>query len=201
MAFSTYKTIGTVLQEYEIYLTRVGFISEIPFDVPIGFKEELELLFTEGAISSEASICEALIFPVLKEVWKTYRQKFVLWSHEPLKYNDNLSGTPDYTLAKRSRLGSIVFDQPYLLVVEAKQDDFTAGWAQCLAEMIAVQKLNQIPQQVVFGIVTNGRIWEFAKLQNSSFITHPESYSISNLEHLFAAINFVFQQCEIQLSA
>jgi hypothetical protein len=199
MAFSTYKTLGTVLQEYEVYLIRAAFVSELPFDVPIGFKEELELLFTEGAISSEASICEALIFPILKEVWKAYRQKFVLWSHEPLRYDETLSGVPDYTLAKRSRLGSIVFDRPYLLVVEAKQDDFTAGWAQCLAEMIAVQKLNGTPQQVIFGIVTNGRIWEFAKLHNSKFTVHPNSYSIGDLDRLFAVINFMFQECEIQL--
>jgi hypothetical protein len=54
-----------------------------------------------------------------------------------------LSGFPEYILASRSPLGKIVFDKPYLLLVEAKQDNFEAGWAQCLAEMIAAQRLNQ----------------------------------------------------------
>jgi hypothetical protein len=54
---------------------------------------------------------------------------------------------------------------------------------------------------LIFGIVTNGRIWEFVKLQNSEFVTHPDSYSIGNLDRLFAAINFMFQQCKIQLEA
>jgi hypothetical protein len=43
------------------------------------------LLFSEGVVNnSEAAICENLIYPVLKEVWKVYRRKFILWSHETL---------------------------------------------------------------------------------------------------------------------
>ena len=37
-----------------------------------------------------------------------------------------------FFFAKRSPLGP-VRDRPYVLFVEAKKDDFDAGWGQCLA--------------------------------------------------------------------
>ncbi|MEQ9354606.1 hypothetical protein [Coleofasciculus chthonoplastes] len=58
----------------------------------------------------------------LKEVWKAYRRNFLLWSHQALTYDENLSGTPDYIVAKRSPLGTVVFDKPYFVVVEAKKE-------------------------------------------------------------------------------
>ncbi|NEP19536.1 MAG: hypothetical protein F6J97_22030, partial [Leptolyngbya sp. SIO4C1] len=116
-----------------------------------------------------------------------------------LSADAKLSGFPEYTLARRSPLGKVVFDQPYLLLVEAKQDDFEAGWAQCLAEMVAAQKLNETAELTVFGIVSNGRVWQFGQLKEASFTENKQFYTIQDLEQLFAAVNYVFQQCEQQL--
>jgi hypothetical protein len=89
----------------------------------------LDLLFTDGVVdNSEDAICENLIYPVLKEVWKSYRHQLTLWSHQALTYDEDVSGVPDYIVTKRSPLGTIVFDKPYFLVVEAKQDKFEEGW-------------------------------------------------------------------------
>jgi hypothetical protein len=87
------------------------------------------------------------------------------------------------------------------LLVEAKQDDFENGWAQCLGEMAAAQRLNENPEQEVFGIVSNGGFWQFGKLKSNSFTKNKQSYSIDDLNRLFAAINYVFQQCELLLDA
>jgi hypothetical protein len=135
----------------------------------------------------------------LKEVWKCYRSKFLLWSHDSLTYDENLSGFPEYILAKRSPLGKVVFDKPYLLLVEAKQDKFEEGWGQCLAEMIAAQRLNEDPQMTVFGIVSNGDRWQFGKLEADTFTRNITLYSIQELDKLFAAVNYIFRQCELQL--
>ncbi|MCJ8282068.1 MAG: hypothetical protein MJK14_20055, partial [Rivularia sp. ALOHA_DT_140] len=100
-----------------------------------------------------------------------------------------------------SPLGSVVFDTPYLVLVEAKKEsDFSQGRGQCLAEMIAVQRLNQIPEQTIFGIVSNELIWQFGKLNVDVFTQNKIFYTIQELEKLFAAINYVFQQCELQIS-
>lgn len=48
-------------------------------------------------------------------------------SHQSIKYDSELFGIPDYIISKRSELGKIIFETPYLAVVEAKKDDFTSG--------------------------------------------------------------------------
>jgi hypothetical protein len=201
MAFSNYKTIGEVLKAFQVTFTEAIFISEIPFNIPEYFREDLELMMRDAVVdNSEFAICENLIYPVLKEVWKIYRQYFVLWSHESLNYDEKLSGFPEYILAKRSPLGKVVFDKPYFILVEAKQDNFETGWAQCLAEMIAAQRLNGESQIIIFGIVSNGATWQFGKLEGDRFTRNMTPFTIYELDKLFAAVNFVFQQSELQLN-
>lgn len=202
MPFSGYKTVGTVLKEYQITYIESNFIIENEFPISNYFREDLEIVMENNVVNnSEAAICEYLIVPILKEVWKQYRTKFVLWSHQSLNCDSSLNGIPEYILAKKSPLGKLVFDKPYFILIEAKQDNFDAGWAQCLAEMIAAQRLNETPEQEVFGIVSNGGLWQFGKLKNSLFTQNKIFYSIQELERLFAATNYIFKQCELLLDA
>jgi hypothetical protein len=202
MPFSAYKTIDTVVKEFQITYTQSNFIIETEFNITDYFREDLEIVMQDGAADcSEFAICENLIYPVLKEVWKQYRRKFILWSHKSLTYDEKLSGFPEYILAKKSPLGNVVFDKPYFLLIEAKQDNFEAGWAQCMAEMIAAQRLNENPEQEVFGIVSNGGVWQLGKLKSNVFTRNQTFYTIQELDKLFAAINYVFQQCELLLDA
>ena len=201
MAFSNYRIIGEVLKEFQVIYTEANFIIETAFNVSDYFREDLALVMREGVVdNSEFAICENLIYPVLKEVWKQYLNNFILWSHQALTFDNKLSGFPEYILAKKSPLGKIVFDKPYFILVEAKQDNFEAGWAQCLAEMIAAQRLNGELEIIVFGIVSNGERWQFGKLEKEVFTRNTTFYSIQELDKLFAAINYVFQQCESQLN-
>jgi hypothetical protein len=201
MVFSSYKYIGSVLKEFQITYTEADFMNEVEFSVSDYFREDLQIIMQEGVVdNSSLAVCQSLINPVLKEVWKRYSNKLTLWSQEFLNSDSKLSGFPQYILAKRSPLGKVVFDQPYLLLVEAKQDKFDQGWAQCLAEMIAAQRLNGEKQLVIFGIVTNGKAWEFGKLEKMVFTSNNKFYLIQELDKLFAAINFVFKQCEMQLN-
>ncbi len=201
MAFSNYKTISEVLKAFQTTYTESNFIGKADFNIPDYFREDLETVMREGVVdNSEFAICENLIYPVLKEVWKKYSSKFTLWSHESLNYDEKLSGFPEYILAKRSPLGKVVFDKPYFILVEAKQDNFEAGWAQCLSEMIAAQRLNDELLITIFGIVSNGDRWQFGKLKDEVFSRNITFYSIQELDKLFSAVNYVFQQCELQLN-
>ncbi|MCP2730321.1 hypothetical protein [Limnofasciculus baicalensis] len=202
MSFSTYKSISAVAKEFQIKVIRDNFIVEREFSISEVFRTELDLIFSEGVFdNSEIAICENIIYPILKEVWKTYRHNFLIWSHQTLSYDDKLSGVPDYILAKRSPLGTVVFDKPYFVLVEAKKEsDFSEGWGQCLAEMVAVQRINEEPEQSIFGIVSNGAMWQFGKLRGDSFTQNKLFYTIQELERLFGAVNYVFQQCELQLN-
>ena len=105
MPFSNYKTVSSVLKEFQITYTESNFIVETEFHVSDYFREDLEFTMREGVVdNSEFAICENLIYPVIKEVWKRYYSGFVLWSHQSLTYDQYLSGFPEYILAKRSVL-------------------------------------------------------------------------------------------------
>jgi hypothetical protein len=55
------------------------------------------------------------------------------------------------------------FDSPYLILMEAKKDNFEEGWGQCLAELIAAQKINNQPEQSLYRlnyIFGKSRLWE-----------------------------------------
>jgi hypothetical protein len=201
MAFTSYKIIGEVLKEFQVFYREANFIVETAFNVSNYFREDLELVMREGVVdNSESAICENLIYPVIKEVWKQYLNNFILWSHQALTFDNKLTGFPEYILAKKSHLGKVVFDKPYFILVEAKQDNFETGWAQCLAEMIAAQRLNGELEIIVFGIVSNGGTWQFGKLEKDVFTRNTTPYTIYELDKLFAAVNYVFQECELQLN-
>ncbi|MEA5501410.1 hypothetical protein VB834_06270 [Limnoraphis robusta Tam1] len=197
MSFDSYKNISEVLQEFQITAIEAEFIIESKIEVRSVFQEDLEFCLREFSFEeSEYAVCEMIIFPILKELYRRYRNEFTLWSHKAIIYDEKLSGTPDYILAQRSTLGKQVFEKPYFLVVEAKKDDFIKGWGQCLAEMVAMQKINNQPSQTLFGVVSNGKIWEFGKLNDNLFTKETRYYTISNIEKLLSALDYIFYQCQ-----
>jgi hypothetical protein len=201
MSFNNYKTIADVIHDFTIHYQEKNFIQEVPLSIEKSFIQKLELVLTEGIVfNSEYAICENLISPILIEIWQYYRENLLVWSHQPLNYDEKLCGIPDYIVAKRSPKGKIIFEQPYLIVVEAKKDNFEEGWGQCLAELVAAQKMNNNPEIDLFGIVSNGKFWEFGKLHNDNFEKNIKLYSISNWEELFSAINYLFQQVNLDNS-
>src|SRR4051812_12640393 len=109
----------------------------------------------------------------------------MIWSHVALASDETLQGFPDYFFARRSPLGP-VRDKPYVMFVEAKKDDFDAGWARCLAALLAARKLNQPGKPVVFGGVSNGAVWYFGKLDGDTFVQDPRAFTIDDLAGLFA---------------
>lgn len=112
MPFSNYKSLSSVLRKFNIEYILKNYIDpktiDSQFPVPPSFQEDLEILFSDGVFdNSEAAICENLIYPVLKEVWKSYRHKLTLWSHQSLIYDEDLSGVPDYMVTQRNPLETV----------------------------------------------------------------------------------------------
>jgi hypothetical protein len=192
MAFSEYKSIEQVQKEYNIKYQEENFIDFIDLTPSESFIKEIE--FNQENIdifSSEASRCENIIYPILREVYKHFTERYTLWSHKGISYDSKLNGIPDYLFSTKSELGKTVLGLPILLVVEAKQNNFIEGWGQCLAELVAVQKLNQNEINPVFGIVTDGELWQFGKLENNIFTKHKFSLTIDNLTQVVQAMGFL----------
>jgi hypothetical protein len=200
MGLGRNRSLGETVQRFQTPYQIANFVEEFGFSIPEYFRQDWDLMLEESMVdNSEFAICQNLIYPILKEVWKSYRSKFLLWTQQYLHCDTTLSGFPEYILARRSPLGKVVFDKPYFVLVEAKQDNFDAGWGQCLAEMVAAQRLHGELQVTIYGIVSNGNLWEFGKLEADRFTKNRVFYTIQNLEQLFASVNFIFRQCELEL--
>lgn len=201
MAFSDYKSIAQTQAEFAIQYREDNFIAPQEYQPSPTFKEAFAFdLENLDAFSSEAARCEIVIFPILREIYKHYHEKTSLWIQKPIAYSEKLSGTPDYLVSKRSELGKTMLECPLLVVVEAKRNDFEQGWGQCLAELVAAENLNGNPAQPVYGIVTDGKLWEFGKLQGRVIVKNIDSFTISHLEGLFGALKFVFDEVSKQLA-
>jgi hypothetical protein len=202
MAFTNqFKSLAHVLKHYQLHYQENEF--EIIKKATINDAVRADILFTLKEVAynvSEASICENLIYPILKDAWKNYADIFSIWSHQSLEYDDELTGIPDYLISKRSAFGKIIFDFPLLAVVEAKKDNFSQGWAQCSLEMIAIQKINQNENLAVYGLVSNGEMWEMAKLEKNIFTFYPQHFIIGVLDDLFNALVSMLELCKLQLN-
>jgi hypothetical protein len=195
MAFRHYKNVAQVQKEYEIQYKELNFIRVNKVKVSKLFLKEFEFNIKNlDAFSSEGARCELVILPVLREAYKTYVNKFVLWVQKSIRYDKLLNGTPDYIISKRSKLGKTVLEYPLLMVTEAKKNDFEQGWGQCLAELIAAQKLNGDSEIPVYGIVTDGKSWEFGQFEQAIFTKNIDSFPISHVETILGILDFLFSQ-------
>jgi hypothetical protein len=198
MAFTSYTCIDDVVKKHRLRLVAEPVVTPAPDAPPFTeyFLAELDLslrYLTPGR-SSEIGSGEILLFPILREVWKTYREDLSLFTHEGLEFDDDLSGTPDYFVCKVTEFGRIP-DVPYLLVMEAKFDDFDKAWGQCVAAMLAAQKLNKTPEMPVYGIATNGKTWEFGVLRYNEFTQQQQPFALADLDSLRQALHAVFRAC------
>lgn len=194
MAFSDYRNVGQIQQEFQIKYVEESFVAAQEVTPPPAFQQEFAFSMENiDVFTSEGARAEAIIFPVLREVYKSYHDRFSLWIQKSIAFNHSLSGTPDYLIATKSALGKTVLEKPLVAVVEAKKNDFEQGWGQCLAELVAAQKLNGDPQRPVYGIVTDGKLWEFGRLQADRFTKNSESFTVDQLARLFGALHFIFQ--------
>lgn len=194
MAFSDYKTISQIQKEFGIKYQEENFIQIQPFEASQAFLEDIKFnLENIDVYTSEASRTELIVTPILLEVYKKYYKKYSFWIQKYITYTDKLSGTPDYMIATKSPLGKTVLDTPLIVIVEAKKNDFEQGWGQCLAELVAAQKINEDNLLPVYGIVTDGELWKFGKLIDTTFTKNIDGYTVTALSKLLGAIDFILQ--------
>jgi hypothetical protein len=203
MAFTSFKNFNEIVKTYKLFYDLKEFIPahlENARKPSAHLLETLEFNLTETVYNtSEAAICESIIYPLLKDAWKPYKDKLFLWSHTSIEADKELTGIPDYIIAQRSEFGRIL-GLPLLTTVEAKKDNFSEGWIQCIAQLMAMQKMNEEKGNfILFGIVTNGDSWEFVCLKNNQLIKNTVPFTVFNLNSLYGAIDFVMKSCYEQI--
>ena len=194
MNFSDFRGISEVQEKFDITYAEEDFVKVHDAEPSEQFLQDFEWTRQNlNVFVSEASRCEAIIFPVLKENYKAYADNYELWIGTSIAYNQTLSGTPDYLISTRSRLGKTVVGKPLIILVEAKRNDFDRGWGQCLAELVAAQKMNNDAAFPVYGIVTDGNLWQFGRLVGDTFTQNRTDFVLTNLPRLFGAVSAVFK--------
>jgi hypothetical protein len=194
MSFSEFKTLAEVQQKYHLIYQEASFIQAQPIQPTATFQQDLEFCREHiDILSSEAARCEIIISPLLREIYKKYHTQLSFWIQKSIAADGMLSGTPDYVIASRSPLGKTVLEQPIVIIVEAKKNDFEQGWGQCLAELFAAQIINNTPEKPIYGIVTDGILWQFGKLERAVFTKNLENFTLDKLALLYGALHHLIE--------
>ena len=111
MAFTNYKSIADVLRNFPLNYQEQDFVKVVRLECEDRFISRLNIIIRDGIVfNSEYAICENIISPILTEVWLAHTQNLLIWSHQPLNYDENLSGVPDYIIARRSPRGKVILE-------------------------------------------------------------------------------------------
>ncbi|NJR61126.1 MAG: hypothetical protein HC769_21225 [Cyanobacteria bacterium CRU_2_1] len=159
------------------------------------FHQHLARLQCFDLQSSEESK-KLMIDAILTESIQDFK-RLKIWKGACLE-SDGLVGEADYLVAENRAY----LEAPLLCIIEAKQDDFYQGTAQCLVEMQACQWNDRQLGKIfdIFGIVTNGEGWKFYRLAIQGDVHETALYSISDISAVIGLLHFVFQQCEQNLT-
>jgi hypothetical protein len=199
MPFGGFKNLEEVIRTYQLTARVDLFIEPLAFAVDQRLQDRLQVFLAKAPVGvSEEAICEFLIAPILQEVWLGYLDILVLWSHAQFGDEAPLVGFPDYMFSRRSQVGPFR-EPPFVFFMEAKRDELDLAWSQCLAAMLAGQKVNPSNALGLFGGVSNGPVWYFGKLEGSTFTQDPRPFTVTHLAELLAALNYLLDQACRQL--
>ncbi|MEB3343123.1 hypothetical protein [Okeania sp.] len=127
--------------------------SEKQFDGLENLKQRFRKSLPFITLDSEMARREFLIAPVLIEL-VDYCQAKLKVSYA-LEIEPQLKGSLDYFLEAGNNL----------LVIEAKKENLERGFKQLAVELIALDKGIESEQNLLYGAVSIGKIWQFAVLK------------------------------------
>ncbi len=90
----------------------------------------------------------------------------------------------------------LAIEAPAIIVVEAKREDIKPEMGQCLAEMVAAQKFNQMGDRaipIIYGCVTTGTAWRFLKLEGSTVTVDLSDYPLPPVDHILGILVWMAQ--------
>jgi len=193
-----FKDVGDILEKFGLNFRFEKFVdfgkvqrleSEPWFQELIDFS-----LSNRGVDDKEFFISEFIIVPFLREIWRKHPD-LSLFSHVQIR-DDEMILIPDYLISSRNPTGFKKLHKPLLLTVEAKNEKFEEGWLQALLQSVVCRKINGTDEIPILSIVTTGDVWQFGKLETTTFIRHPLPASVQDTEQLLGILDVLFSECE-----
>ncbi len=187
MAYSDFKTVNQVKAQFDLGISLINLFPHIEPVEPseylkITLKRNLQVAFDND---TEKARSELIIAPLLIEVREMFNGKISLFSGRDFNVDSTqgLNGFCDYILSASEF--TLEIEAPVLTIVEAKNESTNVGLGQCIAEMVAAQRFNQVRDKItqsIYGAVTTGRIWRFLQLSAQTVLIDNEELVIEDAE-------------------
>ncbi|MDU9048473.1 MAG: hypothetical protein Q3M30_06460 [Candidatus Electrothrix sp. Rat3] len=192
MPYGKFESVEQVARIFSIKVKDDFAAKNKPIELPKPLLQSISTKLLDSlSFRNEATICNKVITPILNTVAE-HNKPLNVWIEEPFHVDQEkgLVGEPDYLIAPATEYGGMAL--PPLCVIEAKKQDWDAGWAQALAEMVAASLQGA---EICYSAVTTGKIWQFGKLESSIFSKDPNQISATReLQLVFDTLNWVFSE-------
>jgi hypothetical protein len=189
-------TLETVARKFGLNLLDLPFCESLPSaDPQPAFLTIFQQWFrlAETAQSAKAK-SELLVSPILVEVVQLTQKRVQLFSGQELNVDieQGLDGVVDFLLSKSTT--PYLIEAPIVMLVEADKEGLDLGWGECVAEMIAAQKFNIGKGNeicVIYGSVTNGKLWQFLKLEDKNVTIDRHQYFVTPVERILGILKWM----------
>jgi hypothetical protein len=150
------------------------------------------------SLLSEKSRSEFIVAPILLAARELSGNRFAIYSGQRFDVDAErgLVGECDFILAASDPV--LPLQSPIATVVEAKKNDIEGGLGQCIAQMVAADQFNRDSGRSgapVFGCVTTGEAWQFARLAGSESLLERRRYYIDAIGLILAALLGIVAEC------
>ena len=199
MAYSHF-TLSAARKAFELKTVRsIGLFSQTE---PVEPSAELTRALAKKAplavaIATEKAKSELIVSEVLFELREHFEQRVSLFSGIDFTVDADagLVGVCDFLVSLSPE--QFELEAPVIVLVEAKRDNLTSGFGQCVAEMVAAQRFNaekgnDIPR--VYGATTTGMLWQFLKLEGKQLHVDMSVYQLAQCDKLLGILASMVEQ-------
>ena len=199
MAYSDF-TLETVRNTFQLEADEAADISS--GIEPVETSEYLTTTLSRNvplavAIGTEKAKSEMIVANVLIELREYFTRRISLFSGIDFNVDaeNGLTGVCDFLISHSPT--QFYFEAPIIVLVEAKRDEPTTGFGQCVAEMLAAQRFNiekgnEIP--CIYGAATTGTVWQFLKLEGQQLYIDKAVYSIGQCDKILGILVSMVEQ-------
>ncbi|MEM7534216.1 MAG: hypothetical protein AAF639_18695 [Chloroflexota bacterium] len=198
MAYSDFKTITDIRNKFGVTILSTPFLGQVSEIEPNphfyeNLQENIELAVN---INTEKARSELIIAPILIEVRKLVDRRVSLFSGVDFTVDVDvgLNGYCDFIISRSP--DQMFVTSPVICMVEAKNQDMTAAYPQCMAEMIAAQRFNAAQSNeidTVWGVVTTGSIWRFLRLTDKRIEIDMGEYLVNQAGKILGILQYILK--------
>ena len=194
MGYDTYKSLRQTLKKLQLEELNLPLFPDLKPVEPSAWLVQAIAMAERTPLTNEKSKSERVISPILLEVALQYEDRITLYSGEDLTVDatQDLAGECDFFISKHPRKS--VMQAPIITFVEAKDEDFEYGQAQCIAQMYASLLFNEQerkPIPFVYGCAVTSGEWKFLKLEKNKVSIDTETYYLVELPKILGVFHQV----------